>query len=137
MTYVNESSYRSTFLKNSMTVMSAFSCQFDFQLPNTCKHPTSMKPIGNILHSMVAYLCHIVISSFRLALFRLFVFFAWRYFVFSPGAISSFRRAIKPGIRRKIRNNEMADTSHHSKEVTVVSIMSQSLVYVCVVQHIQ
>ena len=47
-----------------------------------------------------------VISSFRLAFFR--------YFVFSLGVISSWRRAITPGEKTKERNNEMAQTSHHT-----------------------
>ena len=45
-------------------------------------------------------------SSFRMAFFR--------YFVFSLGVISSWRRAITPGEKTKERNNEMAQTSHHS-----------------------
>ena len=79
---------------------------------------------------------HFVISSFRLAVFRLFVIscgvfslfrlFAWRYFVFSVfrvasfryfvislGVISSFRRTITPGEKTRVRNIEMAQTGHH------------------------
>ena len=55
-------------------------------------------------------------SSFRLALFRLFVISlgVFRYFVFSLGVISSWRRAISQGEKTKERNNEMAQTSHHT-----------------------
>ena len=39
---------------------------------------------------------------------------SFRYFVFSLGVISSWRRAITPGEKTKERNNEMAQTSHNS-----------------------
>ena len=60
------------------------------------------------------------ISFFRLFAWRYFVFSLFRlaffrYFVFSLGVISSWRRAITPGEKTKERNNEMAQTSHHSK----------------------
>ena len=59
------------------------------------------------------------ISFFRLFAWRYFVFSLFRlaffrYFVFSLGVISSWRRAITPGEKTKERNNEMAQTSHHS-----------------------
>ena len=54
-----------------------------------------------------------VTSSFCPVLFRLFVFSrgSFRYIVLSRGVILSFRRAMTPGERR---NNEMAQTSHHT-----------------------
>ena len=59
------------------------------------------------------------ISFFRLFAWRYFVFSLFRlaffrYFVFSLGVISSWRRAITPGEKTKERNNEMAQTSHHT-----------------------
>ena len=59
------------------------------------------------------------ISFFRLFVWRYFVFSLFclaffRYFVFSLGVISSWRRAITPGEKTKERNNEMAQTSHHT-----------------------
>ena len=71
------------------------------------------------------------ISFFRLFAWRYFVFSLFRlaffrYFVFSLGVISSWRRAITPGEKTKERNNEMAQTSHHSHgirlQVTVTDI---------------
>ena len=58
-------------------------------------------------------------SFFRLFAWRYFVFSLFRlaffrYFVFSLGVISSWRRAITPGEKSKERNNEMAQTSHHT-----------------------
>ena len=59
------------------------------------------------------------ISLFRLFAWRYFVFslfrvvFFFRYFIFSHGVISNFRRAITPGEKTKKQNNEMAQTSHH------------------------
>ena len=60
------------------------------------------------------------ISFFRLFAWRYFVFSLFRlaffrYFVFSLGVISSWRRAITPGEKTKERNNEMAQTSHHTQ----------------------
>ena len=52
-----------------------------------------------------------VISSFRVALFRLF---AWRYFVFSRGVLSSFRFFAWRYFGAKRRKDEMAQTSHHT-----------------------
>ena len=52
---------------------------------------------------------YFVFSLFRLAFFR--------YFVFSLGVISSWRRAITPGEKTKERNNEMAQTSQHTKQI--------------------
>ena len=59
------------------------------------------------------------ISFFRLFAWRYFIFSLFRlaffrYFVFSLGVISSWRRAITPGEKTKERNNEMAQTSHHT-----------------------
>ena len=61
-------------------------------------------------------LCAWRASSFRKALFRLFVFlhgvfssfrfFAWLFFVFSHGVFS----------REKTKKDEMAQSSHHTKE---------------------
>ena len=66
------------------------------------------------------------ISFFRLFAWRYFVFSLFRlaffrYFVFSLGVISSWRRAITPGEKTKERNNEMAQTSHHSLPTTWTS----------------
>ena len=62
-----------------------------------------------------------IISSFRLALFRLFVispgvissfrYFAWRFFVFLRGVISSFRHAITPSDVTKRRKNAMRNNA--------------------------
>ena len=63
-----------------------------------------------------------VISSFR--------YFAWRFFVissFSLGVISSWRRAITPGEKTKERNNEMAQTSHHTNYLIFQFFLSSSI----------
>ena len=59
------------------------------------------------------------ISFFRLFAWRYFVFSLFRlaffrYFVFSLGVMASWRRAITPGEKTKERNDEMAQTSHHT-----------------------
>ena len=64
---------------------------------------------------------HFVISSFCLALFRFRLTF-FRYFVFSLGVISSLCRAQKPGETTKKRNNETAQTSHHTCEIELSHI---------------
>ena len=68
------------------------------------------------------------ISLFRLFAWRYFVFSLFRlaffrYFVFSLGVISSWRRAITPGEKTKERNNEMAQTSHHTDRLCQVKAM--------------
>ena len=65
---------------------------------------------------------HGVFSLFRLFAWRYFVFSLFRlaffrYFAFSLGVISSWRRAITPGEKTKERNNEMAQTSHHTNVI--------------------
>ena len=65
------------------------------------------------------------IAFFRIFVWRYFVFSLFRlaffrYFVFSLGVISSWRRAITPGEKTKERNNEMAQTSHHIEDITVM-----------------
>ena len=50
-----------------------------------------------------------------------FCYFAWRifrYFVFSLGVISSWRRAITRGEKTKKRNSEMTQTSHHILQIS-------------------
>ena len=64
------------------------------------------------------------ISLFRLFAWRYFVFSLFRlaffrYFVFSLGVTSSWRRAITPGEKTKERNNEMAQTSHHTSDTLI------------------
>ena len=56
----------------------------------------------------------------------------FRSFVFSPGAISSWRRAITPGEKTKERNNEMAQTSHH---INPMSYDTYALVKVYAYMH--
>ena len=72
---------------------------------------------------------HFVISSFRLALFRRFVISrgVFRYLVFSLGVISSWRRAVTPGEKTKKRNNEMAQTSHHTRGGQICPLMNEAL----------
>ena len=54
-----------------------------------------------------------VISSFRVALFRLF---AWRYFVCSSFRVASFRFFAWCYFGAKRRKDEMPQTSHHTNE---------------------
>ena len=71
---------------------------------------------------------YFVFSSFRLAFFR--------YFVFSLGVISSWRRAITPGEKTKERNNEMAQTSHHSLMLVLLdfSLSVKAAPHECVIR---
>ena len=50
-----------------------------------------------------------VISSFR--------YFAWRFFVISSFRLALFRLGAAPYRQAKRRKNEMAQTSHHSEDL--------------------
>ena len=70
-----------------------------------------------------------VISSFRLACFVILSFrlASFRYFVSPPGLISSFRLALWRLAKR--RNNEMAQTSYHTRPIRVGGRDEDTLIF--------